>query len=170
MGVEIERKFLLRSDAWRAAVASSTRLRQGYLANTAHASVRVRRAGDTAWLSVKSMTAALTRHEYEYAIPPDDADAMLDRLCEGPRIDKIRHLVTVAGHVWEIDEFLGDNAGLVVAELELDAEDEAFVTPPWLGAEVTREERYYNFRLAAYPYSRWSADERAPPVVAPVEA
>jgi adenylate cyclase len=169
MGVEIERKFLVGSDAWRGAVASSTRLRQGYLANTARASVRVRRAGDSAWLSVKSMTAALTREEYEYAIPAADAEAMLDRLCEGPQIDKVRHLVTVGGHQWEIDEFLGDNAGLVVAELELDAEDEPFVRPGWLGAEVTHEARYYNFRLAEHPYARWTDAERRaanPPVEA----
>lgn len=160
MGVEIERKFLVTGDAWRAAASSRELLRQGYLANTSRASVRVRRAGQAGWLSVKSMTRAIVREEYEYPIPPADADAMLDRLCAGPRIEKVRHLVAVAGHRWEVDEFLGDNAGLVVAELELDEADEPFERPPWLGAEVTHLERYYNFNLAARPYSQWSADER----------
>lgn len=160
MGVEIERKFLVSGEAWRAAASSRQLLRQGYLANTARASVRVRRAGDAAWLSVKSMSRAIVRDEYEYPIPAADADAMLDRLCDGPRVDKVRHLVTVAGHDWEVDEFLGDNAGLVVAELELDDVDEPFERPAWLGDEVTHLERYYNFNLATRPYAQWSAGER----------
>jgi adenylate cyclase len=160
MGVEIERKFLVTGDAWRAQAASRELLRQGYLANTARASVRVRRAGDAAWLSVKSMTRAIVRDEYEYAIPVADADAMLDRLCDGPRVEKVRHVVALGRHAWEVDEFLGDNAGLVVAELELDDADEAFERPAWLGDEVTHLERYYNFNLATRPYARWSADER----------
>ncbi len=160
MGVEIERKFLVTGEAWRAAAASREVLRQGYLANTGRASVRVRRAGDAAWLSVKSMTRAIVRDEYEYPIPMADADAMLDRLCDGPRVEKVRHLVTVGAHAWEVDEFLGDNAGLVVAELELDDADEPFERPAWLGAEVTHLERYYNFNLATRPYSQWPAHER----------
>jgi adenylate cyclase len=160
MGVEIERKFLVASDAWRAAATSRQPLRQGYLANTPLASIRVRRAGDAAWLGLKSMTRDLVRQEYEYPIPPADADEILDRLCAGPRIDKVRHLVPCGRHVWEVDEFLGDNAGLVVAELELDDEHETFARPDWLGPEVTHEERYYNFRLASHPYARWSAAER----------
>jgi adenylate cyclase len=160
MGVEIERKFLGTGDAWRAAASSRALLRQGYLANTVRASVRVRRAGDAAWLSVKSMTRALVRDEYEYPIPLADAEAMLERLCAGPRVDKLRHLVSFAGHEWEVDEFLGDNAGLVVAELELDDADEPFERPPWLAGEVTHLERYYNFNLATRPYSQWAADER----------
>lgn len=160
MGVEIERTFLVAHDAWRSAATSRETLSQGYLANTSKSSVRIRRAGDAAWLSVKSMTRGLVRQEYEYPVPLEDAERMLDALCEGPLVEKVRHLVTVGGHVWEIDEFLGDNAGLVVAELELDAPDEPFERPSWLGPEVTHEERYYNFRLAERPYRDWSAAER----------
>lgn len=161
MGVEIERKFLVADDAWRAAATSREVLRQGYLANTAKASVRVRRAGDRGWLSAKSMTRGLVRQEYEYEIPLADAERMLDTLCDGPLVEKVRHLVPVGAHVWEIDEFLGDNAGLIVAELELDAPDEAFERPAWLGVEVTQEERYYNFRLAERPFRQWTAAERS---------
>ncbi len=160
MAVEIERKFLVHGDGWRAQATSSERLRQGYLANTARASVRVRLAGPQAFLSVKSMTPGRSRLEFEYAVPVEDAAQLLDGLCEGPQVDKVRHLVPVGAHQWEVDEFLGDNAGLVVAEIELDAPDEAFVRPDWLGAEVTDAARYYNFNLAARPFSRWSAEER----------
>jgi adenylate cyclase len=160
MGVEIERKFLVIGDAWRRAAHRSVRLTQGYLANTRRSSVRVRRAGAEAWLSVKSMTTELVRLEYEYAIPAADAERMLDSLCEGPLVDKVRHYVRLGAHEWEIDEFLGENAGLVVAELELDAPDEAYERPAWLGAEVTHVARYYNFNLAAHPYCRWSEAER----------
>ena len=161
MGLEIERKFLVRDDAWRAQAVRSLRLRQGYLANTARSSVRVRSSGDTAWLSVKSMTRELVRLEFEYRIPVAEAAQMLDALCEPPLLDKVRHYVPVGRHEWEVDEFLGDNAGLVVAELELDAPDERYEPPAWLGAEVTHEARYYNFNLVARPYAAWTAAERA---------
>lgn len=160
MGVEIERKFLVSGDAWRREASRSVRFTQGYLANTSRSSVRVRRAGDAAWLSVKSMTTELVRLEYEYSIPAADAERMLDSLCEGPLVDKVRHYVPHGAHEWEVDEFLGANAGLVVAELELDAPDEAYERPAWLGPEVTHAARYYNFNLAAHPYSRWSETER----------
>lgn len=163
MAVEIERKFLVTSAAWRADAARSESLRQGYLANTARSSIRVRVAGSAAWLSVKSMTPGVSRLEFEYPIPLPDAAILLDQLCDGPRVDKVRHVVPVDGHEWEVDEFLGDNAGLVVAELELDRPDGAFTRPPWLGAEVTHEARYYNFNLAARPYAAWAADERGAP-------
>ncbi|MCZ8131355.1 MAG: CYTH domain-containing protein [Steroidobacteraceae bacterium] len=161
MGVEIERKFLVRGDAWRAQAVRSQRLRQGYLANTSRSSVRVRLAGDRAWLSVKSMTRELARLEFEYEIAVADAGPLLDALCEPPLLDKVRHYVPFGRHEWEVDEFLGDNAGLVVAELELDAADEPYEAPAWLGREVTHEDRYYNFNLAARPYGRWTAAERA---------
>lgn len=162
MSLEIERKFLLGNDHWRAAVSGRTLLRQGYLANTARASVRVRLAGDAGWLSVKAMTPGRARAEYEVPVAPADARAMLDELCEGPIIEKWRHIVVHAGHRWEIDEFLGDNAGLIVAELELDSEGEEFERPEWLGAEVTHEQRYYNFRLAQEPFARWPQGLRQP--------
>ncbi|MGH8205454.1 MAG: CYTH domain-containing protein [Steroidobacteraceae bacterium] len=155
MALEIERKFRVRSDAWRAAVSASSLLRQGYLANTARASVRVRSDGQHGWLSVKAMRAGLSREEYEVEIAPSDALEMLEQLCEGRLVEKWRHIVMHAGSRWEIDEFLAENAGLVIAELELATEDSAFERPVWLGAEVTDEERYYNFRLAQRPFRLW---------------
>jgi adenylate cyclase len=155
MGLEIERKFRVAGDAWRAQVSQSTLLRQGYIANTARASVRVRLAGEAGWLSIKAMTRGLSRAEYEAAIPAQEANEMLDRLCEGPLIEKWRHIVIYQGNRWEIDEFLGENAGLVIAELELEAEDAVFARPSWLGLEVTHDERYYNFRLAEKPFRHW---------------
>lgn len=163
MAVEIERKFRVINDAWRDTVRTSTLLRQGYLANTARASIRVRLAGEAGWLSVKAMTPGRSRAEYEAAIPAADANEMLGRMCEGPLIEKWRHIVVCAGDHWEIDEFLGENAGLVIAELELDSEQQAFVMPDWLGAEVTDDQRYYNFRLSQHPYGRWPENLRAAP-------
>jgi adenylate cyclase len=161
MAVEIERKFTVRSDAWRAAVRRSTLLRQGYLANTERASIRVRLAGDQGWLSVKAMTRGLARAEYEAVIAAADANEMLGALCEGPLIEKWRHIVPHEGNEWEIDEFLAANAGLVIAELELDSEQQPFALPAWIGAEVTQDERYYNFRLSQHPYTRWPENLRA---------
>jgi adenylate cyclase len=155
MATEIERKFRVANESWRGQIQSSTLLRQGYLANTARASVRVRCAGNAGWLSVKAMTPGRARAEYEVAIALGDAEEMLDRLCEGPLVEKWRHIVIHDGNEWEIDEFLGENAGLVIAELELDSEHEEFASPPWLGDEVTHDERYYNFRLSQHPWRSW---------------
>ena len=163
MAVEIERKFRVLNDAWRVTVSSRTLLRQGYLANTARASIRVRLAGDQGWLSVKAMTRGLARAEYETTIAGTDASEMLDTLCEGPLIEKWRHIVVHEGAVWEIDEFLADNAGLVIAELELESEQQRFARPAWLGPEVTEEEKYYNFRLAQHPYRHWPESQRVAP-------
>lgn len=163
MPVEIERKFLLASDAWRRDVSRSESMAQGYLAGppASRCSVRVRIAGDDAWLNIKSLALGVERDEYEYAIPRADAERMLATLC-GERVEKIRHHVTVGGHLFEVDEFIGDNAGLVVAEIELSHADEPFERPAWLGREVTPLARYYNVNLATHPYSRWSEAERAP--------
>jgi adenylate cyclase len=161
VSIEIERKFRLSSEGWRGAVLCKTLLRQGYIANTPLASVRVRLAGADGWLSVKAMTRALARAEYEVAIPAAEAHEMLERLCEGPLIEKWRHIVIYQGSEWEIDEFLGANAGLVVAELELDAEDAVFARPPWLGVEVTHDERFYNFRLSQHPFRHWPENLQA---------
>jgi len=161
MGVEIERKFRLIDDSWRDWVCQKTLLRQGYIANTRRASVRVRLAGEAGWLSVKAMTRGLSRAEYEAAIPAVEANEMLDRLCEGPLIEKWRHIVVYQGSEWEIDEFLGENAGLVIAELELESEDAVFARPPWLGVEVTHDERYYNFRLSEKPFRHWPENLQA---------
>lgn len=155
MALEIERKFLLRSEAWRALARSRVLMRQGYLSSNNHSSIRVRIAGDDAWLNLKAKRSTRTRLEFEYPIPRDDADEILRDLCSGPLVEKYRHEIVAGPHVWEIDEFLGDNAGLIVAEIELGSEDEPFDRPQWLGAEVTEDERYYNFNLAKRPYREW---------------
>jgi adenylate cyclase len=161
MAIEIERKFLVVGDAWRAAVARSEPMQQGYLAGppAARCSVRVRIAGTEAFLNIKSATPGVVRDEYEYPLPLDDARRMLATLA-GNVVEKRRHHVEVDGHVFEVDEFGGENAGLVVAELELPAADAAFPRPAWLGAEVSHLARYYNLNLAVHPYARWSAAER----------
>ena len=155
MAVEIERKFRVTSDVWRSEARSRRLLRQGYLANTTRASVRVRLDGDEGWLSVKSMRGGMTRDEYEVTIPVSNAREMLERLCEGFVIEKWRHLVDCGGHTFEVDEFLAENAGLVIAELELPAQDTPFARPAWLGVEITDEERFYNVRLSQKPFRHW---------------
>jgi adenylate cyclase len=161
MATEIERKFLVTGDAWRAQVSRSEPMLQGYLAGppAARCSVRVRIAGDVAFLNIKSATPGVVRDEYEYAIPPGDARRMLETLA-GNVVAKVRHHVGIDGHLFEVDEFGADNAGLVVAEIELDAVDAAFPRPPWLGREVSHLVRYYNLNLATHPYARWSPAER----------
>jgi adenylate cyclase len=155
MALEIERKFLLQTDAWRAAVESRVLMRQGYLGGGTRSSVRVRMTDDKAWLNLKAKRSGRARLEFEYAIPHSDADEILRNLCTGPLVEKYRHEIPAGPHVWEIDEFVGDNAGLIVAEIELSTEDETFERPPWLGEEVTEDERYYNFNLAQHPFSEW---------------
>lgn len=156
MAVEIERKFLVSSDSWRAEVRKSSYYRQGYLSTMeGNASVRVRISDEHANINIKSMTLGVLRQEYEYAIPMEDAREMLDNLCTGPVIEKTRYLVDHGDHTWEIDVFDGDNAGLIVAEIELGAEDEAFALPEWAGREVSDDKRYYNVHLAQHPYKEW---------------
>ena len=166
MGVEIERKFLVTNDGWRAAARRVVPMAQGYLndlamveAGAMNASVRVRIEGDEARLNIKSRELGASRQEFEYPIPVADARALL-ALCVGGLVDKRRHEVEFEGRLWEVDEFLGANAGLVVAEIELSAVEETFARPGWLGAEATHARRYYNLALASRPYSRWSDDER----------
>lgn len=161
MPIEIERKFLVTGDAWRTQASRVVEMAQGYLndlatldAGAMNVSVRVRIQGDGAFLNMKSREAGTTRQEFEYPIPVADARALL-ALSVGGRIEKRRHYVEHGGHVWEVDEFLGDNAGLVVAELELDDAGEAFERPDWLGDEVTDDVRYYNLALASRPYRDW---------------
>lgn len=158
---ETERKFLLLNDSWRAAVSSSTRIRQGFLPSTGSVFVRIRSAGDSATITIKAPKRGLTRLEYEYPIPLPDAAELLDTLCDRPLIDKTRHLVPHANHTWEIDEFHADNSGLIVAELELDSEDEPFDRPPWLGQDVSHDPRYLNVNLAKHPYPTWPSPQRA---------
>jgi adenylate cyclase len=158
---EIERKFLVKGGAWRAQAHRTQPMTQGYLASGGRLSVRVRIAADEAWLNMKSGGLVASRQEYEYAIPADEARELL-ALAEGPLIDKTRHFVEHGGKTWEVDEFHGDNSGLVVAEIELTREDEQFSSPPWVGAEVTQLERYYNVRLVTHPYCTWTEAERNP--------
>lgn len=167
MGIEIERKFLLQGDSWRDAVERSEHMAQGYLvgaaalqSGAARASVRARVAGDRAWLNIKSVASGIARAEFEYPIPPTDARTLLDSLCDG-LVEKTRHHVRVDGTLFEVDEFVGDNAGLIVAEVELSAVDASFPKPPWLGREVSHLTRYYNVNLIAHPYAQWSPSERA---------
>ena len=169
MAIEIERKFLIAGDDWRSAVHGSVAIAQGYINDQAamdsgaqRASVRVRIAGDDAFLNLKSRELGHTRQEFDYPIPLADGRALL-ALCVGGVIEKRRHYVNHAGHLWEVDEFFGDNAGLTVAEIELDSADEAFQRPIWAGSEVTDHLRYYNLALAARPYSQWSEAERDGP-------
>lgn len=162
MGLEIERKFLVRHDGWRTQVKHSERLVQGYLVGPAAAdaglvrcAIRVRLVGsEKAWLTIKSANAGLSRQEFEYPIPVADAEQMLASLGDG-RIEKVRHHVQVEATHFEVDEFLGDNAGLVVAEVELPSEDAPFERPEWLGQEVSHEKRFYNVELARFPFGQW---------------
>ncbi|KRG72197.1 CYTH domain protein [Stenotrophomonas terrae] len=161
MGIEIERKFLVTDDSWRAAAHAVIPMAQGYINDMAamdsgaqKASVRVRIQGEEAYLNIKSRELGHTRQEFDYPVPVSEARELL-ALCVGGLIDKRRHLVQHDGLLWEVDEFLGDNAGLVVAEVELESADQVFAKPDWAGAEVTDELRYYNLALASKPYSQW---------------
>ncbi len=154
MALEIERKFLLRDQSWRAQVSSRTLLRQGYLNDDPARIVRVRVVGEAAFLTVKGITTDITRAEWEYPIPLDDANAML-AICQRPLIEKYRHLLEVDGMRWEIDEFLGENEGLIVAELELQNAAQSFTRPAWLGEEVSTDNRYRNSNLGRHPFTAW---------------
>jgi adenylate cyclase len=154
VGVEIERKFLVRGDGWRA-LGQPVLLRQGYLSSDPARTVRVRIEGGQATLTIKGKSVGATRGEWEYPIPLEEAAALLDRLCEQPLIEKYRSRIAVGGHTWEVDEFLGANAGLIVAEIELAAEQENFALPDWAGEEVTGDVRYYNSSLIRLPFSQW---------------
>lgn len=155
MGQEIERKFLIASDAWRDQVRDSVRLVQGYLSRGEQLAIRVRIKGDKAELNIKHTLDGIHRLEYEYEIPLDDAREMLDKVALRPMIDKTRHHVIVGDHLWEIDEFYGENAGLIVAEIELDHVDETFERPAWLGEEVSTDTRYFNSSLSERPFTTW---------------
>ena len=156
MNMEIERKFLVRGDGWRVG-AHGVLCRQGWLSSAIGCTVRVRLMGDQGFLTIKGETKGLSKKEYEYPIPVADAQAMLDRLCVKPLIEKRRYTVMHAGMTWEVDEFLGENQGLLVAEVELDAEDQPIELPDWAGAEVSGDPRYFNVNLVKHPYARWGA-------------
>jgi adenylate cyclase len=154
---EIERKFLVTSDTWREAIKKSTRIEQGYLSADRERAVRVRVKGERAFLTIKGGAKAggIERLEFEYEIPVADAEKMIAELCQPGTIQKVRHLVEVEGHTFEVDVFEGANAGLIVAELELESIEQSFPRPAWLGEEVSHDTRYLNARLATQPYSTW---------------
>jgi CYTH domain-containing protein len=154
MGIEIERKFLLTSTSWKQ-LAPGTSYRQGYLNSTKERTVRVRTIDDKGFLTIKGVSVGATRVEYEYEIPVADAQHLLDDLCEKPLIEKNRYKITHAGFVWEVDEFFGENMGLIVAEIELESEDQSFEKPEWVGEEVTGDPRYFNSSLIKEPYTQW---------------
>ena len=154
MPMEIERKFIVDTRCL-GELPAGKRYRQGYLPAAGNTSVRARICDDAAWLTIKGKTVGASRLEFEYPIPVADAEGILDSLCEGSIIDKTRHLVEHAGHTWEVDVFAGDNAGLVIAEVELESDDEAVEVPGWAIEEVTQDPRYYNANLVRKPYSNW---------------
>lgn len=155
MATEIERKFLLKDDSWRKSADLGTKYSQGYLVGSKQASVRVRIQGKKAFLNIKSATIDITRQEFEYEIPLEEATEMLDTLCEKPLISKVRFHLRTDKHLWEIDVFEGDNKGLVVAEIELNDKNESFIKPNWLGEDVSDDARYYNTCLVKHPYKDW---------------
>ncbi|MCG6937038.1 MAG: CYTH domain-containing protein [Gammaproteobacteria bacterium] len=159
MGIEIERKFLLKNDNWKPLVTRSCVIRQGYLQSgcdtSQKSSIRIRISNQKANINIKSVDLTMTRQEYEYEIPLADAEHMLSTLCGEVIIEKTRHYVPYASHMWEVDVFAGDNSGLQMAEIELGSEDESFEKPDWIAEEVTHDERYYNIRLLKLPYNRW---------------
>lgn len=159
MGTEIERKFVVTGDGWRAG-AEGRAIRQGYLCRGTGPVVRVRTYGEKAFLTIKGDGAGIARQEFEYEVPPDDANALLDTLCHPPLIEKTRYHVDVNGLEWVIDVFGGENDGLIVAELELGSEDQAVDPPDWVGRDVSAKARYFNAALSERPFSAWTADER----------
>ena len=164
MAYEIERKFLVRSDAWRAdaskAGTAGVHIRQGYLSSSSTRSMRVRTAGEQATLNVKGNKVGPRASEFEYSIPFADACQMLEQLCGRPLIEKTRYdIAGPDGHIWEVDDFHAENAGLVVAEIELSHEDQTFARPVWLGQEVTDDPRYLNANLAERPFTTWGREE-----------
>jgi adenylate cyclase len=154
MPQEIEHKYLVRLDVWKP-TESGVLYRQGYLPSAKERVLRVRIAGEQAFLTIKGPAHGITRLEFEYAIPVADAAIVLDLLCEHPLIEKTRYRQSFGGRTWEIDVFHGDNAGLVVAELEVASESEQFDPPPWLGREVSDDPRYFNSNLVSNPYKNW---------------
>jgi adenylate cyclase len=156
MALEIERKFLVLSEDWRSQ-ATGILYRQGYVVLGIGKTVRVRVAGSTGYLTIKGPSVNLARAEFEYEIPLEDAMTMLDMLCEQPLIEKTRYKIPYAGMTWEVDEFAGENQGLILAEVELTAVGQAIALPPWIGAEVSADPRYFNSYLVRHPFSQWGA-------------
>lgn len=154
MAKEIERKFLVKGTEFKT-LAKGTSYRQGYLSTVKERTVRVRTIDDKGYLTIKGITVGATRVEYEYEIPAGEADDMLSNLCEKPLIEKNRYKIPFAGLTWEVDEFFGDNDGLIVAEVELESEEQKFEKPDWIGEEVTSDPRYFNSNLTKNPFKNW---------------
>jgi len=158
MAIEIERKFLLRGDSWRS-TAEGVLYRQGYLCLDPERTVRVRLAGGQGYLTIKGKSSGASRNEYEYPIPATEAGEMLDQLCQGGLVSKLRYRIEFGGWTWEVDEFAGANAGLILAEVELQSEEEMVELPDWIGEEVTGDRRYYNAYLSQYPFQSWETSD-----------
>jgi CYTH domain-containing protein len=152
MGKEIERKYLIKGDTWR--TQEGTKYRQGYLNSVKERVVRVRTIDDKGFLTIKGITVGASRLEFEYSVPTEDANQLLE-LCEKPLIEKNRYRIEYEGMVWEVDEFFGENSGLIVAEVELKSEEQEFAKPEWLGEEVTGDPRYFNSNLIKHPFTQW---------------
>ena len=155
MANEIERKYLIINDAWKALADDGMQIIQGYMGSNEKSSIRIRINGDKANLNIKSKTIGIKRSEYDYKIPLKEAKEMLETLCDKPLIEKTRYHVKHENNVWEIDVFAGENEGLIVAEIELDATDETFNLPDWIGEEVSNDPRYYNICLVTHPFKQW---------------
>lgn len=157
MGTEIERKYLVKGDRWKN-LAQGVLYRQGYFATVGKTTVRVRVIGERGYLTIKGENKGILRSEFEYPIPVEDAEEMLDTLCDRPLIEKFRYIIPYGNFLWEVDEFLGDNAGLIIAEVELDSEDRVIVLPDWIDREVS-DPKYFNSNLVKHPYKQWINDK-----------
>ncbi len=155
MGKEIERKYLVKGDSWKE-LARGVMYRQGYLSTVKERVVRVRTIDDKGYLTIKGISRGISRLEFEYEIPLEDANKMLDELCERPLIEKARYKIEYGGLVWEVDEFFGDNEGLILAEVELSDENQHIELPDWIGEEVSGDPRYFNSNLIKHPYKEWN--------------
>ncbi len=160
MGTEIERKFLVVNNAWKAHVQKSSSCRQGYLNIRGKGSVRIRVFGDQGYLTLKGPRTGIRRAEFEYPIPQAEATELLELFCDHTLIVKTRHDVSFAGKLWEVDEFEAENAGLTLAEVELEKEDESFELPDWVGRDISTDHRFFNASLAKHPFSEWQPDNR----------
>lgn len=159
MAVEIERKFLVKGDNWRS-LGTGTLYRQGYISTHNGTTVRVRLVGNQGYLTLKGKSVGFSRAEYEYPISPEDAQEMLDNLCDRPLIEKTRYKINFAGLIWEVDEFWGENEGLIVAEVEMTDENQVVDLPDWTDREVSNEDKYFNVNLFRYPFQQWTQEEK----------
>ncbi|NJK48911.1 CYTH domain-containing protein [Candidatus Gracilibacteria bacterium] len=159
MAIEIERKFLVKGDTWRS-LGTGQVYRQGYITTVNSTTVRIRIVGDRGYLTIKGKTDGIARSEFEYLIPVEDAQSMLDTLCDRPLIEKIRYKIQFGNLLWEVDEFLGENQGLIMAEVELDDANRTIELPDWIAKEVSSDRKYYNSNLAKYPYQQWKDFEK----------